>query len=247
MLVAACSREGSHTEKPAVVTSAAASVAESATTVAAPAGAKLDCIGEPTAERFVVYLHGMDSEAPSEQEQHNREVLAKLAKAQGVRFALPRASMACPTRAGSVCWGWKFDEAEASAAATQIDAAATGCFPGKPYGVLGFSNGGYLLNKLLRSCRLEAMLPKAEWLIGVGSARFEGEGELEAEPKSLAGCGRLLLLSGREDSYNFDPKHHLYELLVAKGADVEHFEFPGGHILEETSLKQALERVSKAR
>ncbi|MGE0328947.1 MAG: hypothetical protein AB7K71_36710 [Polyangiaceae bacterium] len=238
LLVVACSREESRVEKLDL-----ASARPAAPAVAPTPPATVSCIGEVSAAHHVVYLHGMDTEPLSDQEQHNREVLAAVAKARGVRFALPRASRACPTQPGSVCWGWKFDDAEATAATARISAAAAQCFAGKAYGLLGFSNGGYLLNKLLRSCRLKATLPDAAWMISVGSAKFEGE--LEAEPKSLAGCGKLLLVSGREDTYNFDPKHHLFELLKAKGADAEHLEYAGGHVLEETALKQALERVAK--
>jgi predicted esterase len=201
------------------------------------------CLGPADATTFAVYLHGMDSPTVSDQELGNRDILAHAAAARSIRIALPRARTTCPSDPGARCWGWNFDDAEIDAAATTIADAAQACFGAKPYGVIGFSNGGYLLSKLYRTCRLHDKLHDATWTITFGSAIFEGA--LEPQPGSLAGCGRIVIVAGTGDSRNFDPTDHLATVLNAKGADVTSLRFEGGHSVSEQPLLQALDVVSK--
>src|SRR5262249_37570459 len=120
------------------------------------------CIGPADAKRFAVYLHGADAPALSDQEVGNRRTLAQIAKELSIRIALPRASSTCPNQPGSVCWGWTYNDAERTAAVTAIDAAAAACFPtDRRFVLIGFSNGGYLLEKLFRTCELPSRVPRA--------------------------------------------------------------------------------------
>lgn len=196
------------------------------------------CIGSPNAKSFAIYLHGMDGEAPSEQEMTNRAVLAALARKHSLRIALPRARLTCPSQAGSICWGWSFDDAEVRAAMPVVRDAALTCFGEKPAAVVGFSNGGYLLTKLIRSCLLKSELPAATRVISVGAGMIKGP--LEAKPESLAECGDLTMLVGTKDEYNFDPSGNLLSGLRGKNANVREVRFDGGHLLDEAALGQVL-------
>jgi predicted esterase len=199
---------------------------------------RVSCLGPSDAKSFAVYLHGMDSPSISDQELGNRQSLARAADALSMRIALPRASIPCPNQAGSLCWGWAFDEAEIDVSARAVKDAAQACFGSQPYGLIGFSNGGYLLSKLLRTCALHVKLPTATWAVTFGSAVFKGP--LEPQPASLADCGRLVIAAGTGDTYNFDPTDHLLNALKAKGADVTALRFEGGHLVPEEPLQRAL-------
>lgn len=201
------------------------------------------CLGPADARSFAVYLHGMDSPAISDQEVGNRHSLARAADAFAMRIALPRASLPCPRQAGSLCWGWAFDEAETDASVRAVRDAAQACFGPHPFGLIGFSNGGYLLSKLLRTCALHMKLPTTTWAVTFGSAVLKGP--LEWQPQSLAGCGRLVIASGTSDTYNFDPADHLLAALKAKGADVAALRFDGGHEVPEEPLQRALELAAQ--
>ncbi len=196
------------------------------------------CLGPTNARSFAVYLHGIDSAVSSDLELKNRTNLARIAASLSMRIALPRATLTCPNQKSSLCWGWSFDEAETDTASAIIDRAAKECFGDRPFGLIGFSNGGYLVSKLMRQCLARDKLPRVSWMVAIGSAAFKGA--LEPRPESLVGCGRLVLLTGTEDTFNFDPTDRFVHLLEAKGADVRAVRFDGGHLVPEESLERVL-------
>lgn len=197
------------------------------------------CLGPATASAFVVYLHGVDSTSPSEQEMDNRRTLARLADEMSLRIALPRAKATCPEQPGSICWGWSFQDAELAGAAQAVDDAARACFGERPFRLVGFSNGGYLLTKALRSCSLRARFPRAEQVVTVGSAMLRGP--LEPTPARLEDCGSLVMLIGTGDTHNFDPSENYLRALQAKGARVRAERFDGGHVLPHDALRAVLQ------
>ncbi len=197
------------------------------------------CIGPADATRFAVYLHGVDEVSISDQEIHNRQSLDAIAKSLSLRIALPRASMPCPNQPASLCWGWAFDAHELDGAADAVTRAAGACFGrAKPFGLIGFSNGGYLLTKLLRTCTLHAKLPDAAWVLTVGSTMLQGP--LESQPDDLSACGRLVMVSGTRDTYNFDPADHLLHALRDKRADVRGVRFDGPHGVPEEPTRTVI-------
>ena len=197
------------------------------------------CLGPADATTFAVYLHGVDEAGISDQELENRRTLDAVARKLSMRVALPRASKPCPNQPGELCWGWTFDESELDAAATAVKAAAASCFgASRPFGVIGFSNGGSLVTKLLRTCSLRQRLPGAAWAMTVGSAM--NHGPLEATPTDLSACGRLVMLSGTRDAYNFDPDDQLLHGLEAKHADVHALRFEGGHSIPYEPTQAAI-------
>jgi predicted esterase len=190
-------------------------------------------------------MHGVDEPAISEQERANRRALEAMGKALSVRIALPRAAKPCPNQPASLCWGWSFDEGEVDAAVNAVRSAATTCFgAGRPFGLIGFSNGGYLATKLVRTCELHEKLPLARWVVAAGSAMSHGP--LEPKPKDLSQCGRLRLLTGTDDAYNFDPSDALLHALEAKHADVRSVRFAGGHTLPEEPTQALVAEMLRA-
>jgi predicted esterase len=199
------------------------------------------CLGPTNATSFAIYLHGMDGQTPSDQEIGNREVLASIAERLSMRIALPRSTRACPTQKGSICWGWSFDDTELDEATSTLRAAAATCFGDKPVVLVGFSNGGYLLTRLVSTCTLGRRMPRATRVVTVGSGNLSAP--LGPQPTSLADCGELTMLVGERDQYNFDPKGNLLKELHAKNANAREVRFDGGHLL----VTEPLERVLSTR
>ncbi|OFZ79400.1 MAG: hypothetical protein A2603_14515 [Bdellovibrionales bacterium RIFOXYD1_FULL_55_31] len=115
--------------------------------------AQTDCLGTWAAKHYLIYLHGMDTESPSPQEQQNREMLSRLAQVLNLRIALPRAKNACPTQPNLKCWDWAFTKEAVQAELANAIAEANQCFPdGAAFSFVGFSNGGYLVNAAIQNC-----------------------------------------------------------------------------------------------
>lgn len=109
---------------------------------------KVECLGEASAKRYLVYLHGFEEvNTRSREEEQNREALTKLAKELDLRIALPEGPL-CPKN--RYCWPAK-DEAEVLATFALIQTAKTKCFADKDYSLVGFSNGGYYAFKLYKA------------------------------------------------------------------------------------------------
>jgi hypothetical protein len=198
------------------------------------------CIGEASATRAFVYLHGRDSQAPSSQEMHNRDVLRRIARELGARIALPRSQLPCNDDASQICWGWGFDDGELARTAKAAQGAADRCFAhDTKYVLVGFSNGGYALDKMVARCRLGELLPHATRVVTVGAAMFKGP--LADAPSDLSACGDVTMIAGTKDEWNFDPSDHYVNELKARGAHARAVHVPGGaHELAFDALRDQL-------
>ena len=198
----------------------------------------VSCIGAASAEVFVIYLHGMDSVQPSPQEIVNRNILNQIAKTKNIRFALPRAQLKCPNQPESICWGWKFDQAELAAVLPQILQSRSTCFSqDKPFIILGFSNGGYLLAHWYSQAMMPSYSQRPISLVASGS----GKGDIPSNITNLSQNPSLTLIIGKQDQFNFDPTQSLFHRLKDLKAPANLIEFDGGHILDENSLLKAFE------
>ncbi len=185
------------------------------------------CMGDPSADRYMLYLHGLDSEKPSLQERWNRVVLRALAAREGLRIALPRARQ---VEEGQVAWSLE-REAQAETVET-LEAAARACFPpGARYGVLGFSRGGFLVQRLLRSGTLPE---EVDWVVLVGA----GGGWSAEDP---APAVPVALLVGRFDHPETIAATEAYAAwLRARSAQVTIRRYAGGHELPLRALSEVL-------
>src|SRR5690606_4999960 len=153
---------------------------------ASVASAKPLCLGEAKAPHRAIYLHGMDSEKPSPQEQGNRETLARIAKAMNMVIAVQRGNHRCK---GQVCWRQdSMPEVVSTYKTLRSDAGA--CFdPDKGFGLIGFSNGGYFATKVAHFC----LKPAPLWVAATGSAGSAPSGA------TLERCPRIVLQMGEKD------------------------------------------------
>lgn len=194
--------------------------------------ASTQCIGPSTATRFVVYLHGMDTPVPGSLEMKNRSRLEKVANELNMRIALPRATVNCPSRPELKCWTWAVSE-NLEPTLDRIENAANDCFPEQKYSVLGFSNGGYLVHKLLRACAHRNFTS----LISYGAAGSW----LASDPQDLSNCPLSLSMNvGKSDSSVTTTSVKLYEHFKALNADVSFQNYDGAHELTVESLLQSL-------
>lgn len=195
------------------------------------------CIGNDNAQGFLIYLHGMDSIIPSSQEVTNRKILSDLALKYNLKIAMPRAEMKCPTQLGSICWGWEWNYLELTTIIPKILSARKQCFSSdKPFGVIGFSNGGYLLNNWYQAGLLPSFGIKPSFIISSGANR----GFIPSNSIDLSKNPPLILIAGDQDIYNHDMNEAYSAQLMTMQADVKVITFIGGHELNEDGLNTAL-------
>lgn len=206
-----------------------------------------ECIGNSSAEKFLIYLHGMDASTPSSQELKNRKQLLLIANELNIRIALPRAIKPCLGQPQSICWSWNHSKEEMTASAEIVEQSANSCFPlGARYGLLGFSNGAYLLSAVYRNCKLADIFPSADWVVLVGGSKMKGS--IGPVPSSLKNCGSMSILNGDQDGFNADIDRNYYQQLIQKGADVKEIFYKGGHELPYKELRDLLmQRFKKAK
>lgn len=196
----------------------------------------VSCIGPKSATNFAIYLHGLDSIHPSPLEVNNRKILARIADAKNMRIALPRAQMKCPNQEQAICWGWNFDSDEIKKVLPAIMKAKDYCFASdKPFTIIGFSNGGYLLTHWyalgLKSFQVKQPLA----LIASGSS-WNG---LPIKKTNITENSKVTLIAGSDDKYASEKSKLFYDELKKLEAPVVFISFQGGHRLDEGSLMKA--------
>ena len=193
------------------------------------------CFGPLEAATGYVYLHGMDSLSPSEQEISNRDKLRRISERLRIRIAVPRAQAKCPQNSEMLCWGWSFSDSESIQIQTEVFTAAKACGI-KAVNLIGFSNGGHAVNTLFKSCRIDGD-PK---LISIGASRaILGK---FSSVRDLGKCGTLQILIGKKDQYNYDSERSFLKEIKARNGNVQWTEFDGAHEVPEQSLLEVLNR-----
>jgi dienelactone hydrolase len=181
------------------------------------------CLGPRGASRQIVYLHGLDSFAPSWQELDNRRALAAIPDAA---IAMPRA----PACGAGRCWSTA-DEG-ATDTITAVRGAARACFgDDAKYGVVGFSRGGFALARLA-TCNSVG----ARWAI-VASAY--GHTDLR-----LTDCP-VAVVVGRGDRYHHDGAVDYAQRRQAGELPTLLFEFDRGHRLDTDAVTSAIHTLEQ--
>lgn len=190
---------------------------------------EVNCIGDKNAKNALIYLHGMDSIAPSRQEVSNSKQLELLAKQLDLVIALPRAKNKCPDNEQMLCWGWAFKQVELEEILPSILDSREACFlKDKPFGMMGFSNGGYLITQWYRRALIPVQNQIPYFFVATGSDK----GFVPSSTSSLKINPPLTLIIGDADFYNRDDHADFYNQLLVYGAPVKRIEFQGGHKLD---------------
>lgn len=196
----------------------------------------VSCIGPKSAATFAIYLHGLDSIHPSPLEVSNRKILTRIADAKNIRIALPRAQMKCPNQEQAICWGWSFDADEIKKVLPAVMKAKDSCFANdKPFTIIGFSNGGYLLTHWYALGLKSFPVKQPSALIASGSS-WNG---LPIKKANISENSKLTLIAGSDDKYASERSKLFYSELKKFEAPVTFISFLGGHHLDEDSLMKA--------
>jgi predicted esterase len=194
----------------------------------------IECAGDPSAKMGIVYLHGMDVPEKSAQERQNREIITRIAAKLGARVTFPRAEARCPGGGTQICWGWKFDAAELRLLRQKITTAAVACGAPPAFVVVGFSNGGYAVNRLFEECLFEP----GQLLVSVAAGNQPYK-RITGNEKSIGKCGTLKMLVGKKDHFNNRNTHQYVEDLMGREGQVFLTVFSGGHEIPENALLSA--------
>ncbi|MFK7825721.1 MAG: hypothetical protein AB8G05_16330 [Oligoflexales bacterium] len=194
----------------------------------------VECFGS-TNSQSMIFLHGIDRPAkPDAANSSAYKVLKKLANNLGFRLAFPRSNSHC-MQGRKICWNVSNQVDELKIIYQEIANKSAGCFPknSKPI-IVGFSNGGYFLNKLVHHC----ILPKNASVISIGAA-----GNIRKKI-SLAKCASLDLVLGLyESTYHAGLKYYLK--MKSLKANVRIKKFKGGHMVPYDPLYKILNKKFK--
>lgn len=195
-------------------------------------GKSVSCIGNNSARNNIIYFHGMDEDPPSSQENENRKILLDLAKKFDVMFALPRGNSTCKNKR---CWN-QFSKKITEDTFRYAVKLSSSCFKRETdFGVIGFSNGGYLTGKISHYC----FKPQPIWSISIGSA---GNIDDFREDFSLKNCTPIYLLIGKNEM-TYKPAKKYFSDLRSRNANVELIEFDGGHEVPKIALENLLDSL----
>ena len=162
------------------------------------------CLGKKGAAHSFVYLHGLDPSYGSNEEWTNRKILKQLADKYDVRIALPRSKNRCN---GKFCWVYGTPRTmQASIDHVYQESKACGIDAKKAW-IIGFSNGGYFLNRLFQNCRLQGN----HISVAAPSSVLSG--------KSLASCGNLHVVAGKKEISYRGAKRLATKLKTLRKAD----------------------------
>jgi predicted esterase len=192
---------------------------------------EIKCMGSADGEaaHYMVFLHGSSFNMS---DMRDLKALQELAQKKKIRFALPRATLPCTAEEykGMKCWITGSPQADSHNVSMKIvEEAAETCFPGRDYGALGFSAGGYFLTVLKNYC----VPTKFKRMIAMGLAMKTTK---RTGSNRLDGCGpHLELLIGDKDSH-VKQVRETYANFKDRGADVTFEEFSGKHEFKAAPL-----------
>lgn len=191
---------------------------------------EIQCIGSSKKGNYAVYMHGFMGKNFSGQELENLKNLKKLSRSLDVVIAIPKSSKSCyQNGVWQRCWGVEMTKGDAIRSLQVVRRSAAKCFPPKSdFGVIGFSNGGYMATKVFSHCLAPTHAPSLKWLVAVGAAKLWGKGKSRAR---LHSCGSLSIVAGKRDRSNYESRQNKFRNLKSKGAQVSILLFDGGHEL----------------
>ena len=191
---------------------------------------KTDCIGPMTAKKSFVYLHGWDDPNMGSHEKENRRQFQKWAKKKGWRIALPRGKSRC-SKGRRQCWNTRTKDSVLRAW-NRIQEASLKCKLTADWGVVGFSNGGYLVSSLFTLC--PANMPN--WLMQFGAGENSRVGSIQKKD-----CTPFAIAIGKRD-ISFAKAKAYAARLKALGSPVLYHEFHGGHVIDFALLSRLIDK-----
>ena len=198
-----------------------------------------NCLGLKDSKSFAIYLHGTDTDIPSAQEFTNRELLSRISNSLKIGIVLPRSKDKCTADKRFICWGSDYNDPKLlNSVFTAAVTEAKNCFPdAKPAVLIGFSNGGYIVNQILQNCRKTIF----EWLVSIGAGGSWSKTEISDQSR----CGNLFLFARNEDKVSYQPLKDFNSWLKNRKAQGKNLETEENIIVPDKSLEEELKKILK--
>ena len=174
-------------------------------------------LGEVSAEKTWVYLCGLAETVNVEQEVENRQLLDQLGKKHHIRFLAIHPFERCEKANNKLCWIHYTDEQTLETYENIEEVVGKE----KIAGFIGFSNGGFFLNKLAQMKELEVPLVS----IGASSS-------FNPAPSS----NEITLIVGREE-FVYESAQQFAQQAKGSPLSITFIEHEGGHILPAKVLE----------
>ncbi len=183
-------------------------------------------VGDLNSSQNWVYLSGLTDDFYSEQETQNRQILDKIGKKLKITFLAMIPKHRSPEFGNKLCWPHNCKE-EVSKTFYEIE---TSLNRSKIVGYIGFSNGGFFLNRLIQFKKVEVPI------ISIGAAGF-----LESDEFG----GNLYLVVGRHDVAHYDLVKKLYAQALDSKIKATLVEFEGWHEINEQALLNVFRNITQ--
>lgn len=169
-----------------------------------------------------VYLCGLTAEFDGEQETARREMLDRVGKETSVRFLALVPTTRCEQYRTMLCW--PHDTADEVRSTYDFIMKTVDDY--EIDGLIGFSNGGFFLNRLIQETKL------AVPVIVVGAYGHVYDTAIK---------NTLHLMVGTRDEHHYDGVLRFYQQTKDSLLDVTLYEFDGGHDIHEQTLREILQ------
>lgn len=182
-------------------------------------------LGNVNSERTWVYLCGLTNDFNSVDEQANRQIIDKISRDLGIRVLAIKPKHRCAKYNNMLCWPHNTRKQVFNT--YNYIKNTTKRIP--ILGWIGFSNGGFFLNKLVQYQKLNAPI------VSIGSGGYLGG---EAVPN------KVYLLIGKQDEYHYENAKNLYKQSLKSEVHIELIEYSGGHVIAKEPLERLLHCLS---
>ncbi len=185
----------------------------------------------PPGSSALIYLHGIDSVLPSDQELTNRAIISSVTAPLNIHVNYLRSQWTCEKQEG-LCWPLSGKNRSLAVKALRDKAKELRELGYKQVGALGFSRGGFFLS----SAFFRAELAYLDFIVVSGA----GLDSVPIKLPSISSKPEITVLLGLKDQYHFEATGRLINLLEQRHIKYNFNQHALGHMLEEETLRIAL-------
>lgn len=182
------------------------------------------CLGASDSNKTWIYLCGLTDEFNASHEIAQRNILDHIGKKLNIRFLAIKPAERCPEFDNKLCW--PHNSHTETLKTYDYILGLTGNYA--IAGFIGFSNGGFFLNKIAQLVELNKPI------ISIGSAGYLENTSLKND---------LYLVIGTQDIYHVLGAREFYNKSKTMQLNVTLIEFDGGHEIPRTALEDLLARI----